>query len=164
MSLFSGKSAPQVLSDELEKKIEEVNLSLAQAKESADKFNQIKERHEKEILTLEDKKKNLQDELVRIDALTSSAKKEKEAYQNNIQEAKNELSDLEDKVKIARDEYEAEMAKSISLVAGLEQREKEVSSKESAIRAYANGLEEKEKKLDAYAERVRRMIDSLKSV
>ena len=45
---------------------------------------------------------------------------------------------------------------------GLDNRKKELNSQESTIRVYAKSLEDKENKLDIYAERVKKMLSSLK--
>lgn len=151
------------LPDELDKKIEVMNNYLVEGREEFKKILENKAVLEKEIADLGEKKSVLKSEVVRFEDRCEAVQKIREEIDSKMGQAKAELILENQKLVEAKKQVEVEEEKSRRIVAGLEQREKDVVDKESTMRVYAKSLEEKEKKLDEYQAKVKRFVDNLKS-
>lgn len=152
----------KMLSEELEKKIEEVNFSMVDARNKAEKFQDIKNKLEVEIKGLEEMKGKLNEEipLLRIDK--DSLNLDLDNLEADIEAKKTELADLRSQINEAKKENEAEKGLLVKEKEDLVKRKSDIEGQEAILRTVAKGLEEKEKKLDVYADRVKRLLDSVK--
>lgn len=153
----------KILSEELERKIEEVNASMVAARNETEKFTERKSKLEVDVRDLKDTHKKLSEE---VDLLRENEKSllfGLGEVRERINQQKIELKDLEKQaldVKILHEENEKKFIAEREEIAA---RKADLDSQETVLRTYVKGLDEKEKKLDIYAEHIKKVLDSLKS-
>lgn len=157
----TGSSA-KILSDELEKKIEEVNASMVDARNKTEQFQDIKNKLEVGIRELEETKGKLDGEISLLRSEKESLGFDLQGLKDEIEPKKVELADLRKQTGEAKVANEAEKQKLVVEKEEIAKRKSDLDGQESILRTYAKGLEEKEKKLDVYADRVKRLLDSVK--
>lgn len=158
-----GSESVKMLSDELEKKIEEVNISMVFMRGEAARFMKMKDELELNVKELEDKKVNLNQEIPPLQDRKDSLSSDLMSLRDDIRKSTNELKEINNQIDNAKLENEEEIKKITVFREEMQRREKELKDQEAVLRVYATGLEAKEKKLDVYADRVKRLLDSVKS-
>jgi len=164
MTIFrsTNPEASRILSEELEKKIEEVNKSMVQARDEAERFRDIKNKLDVEIRDLQTTKNNLQEtiESLKVEEIDLVAKVG--TMISDLNEKTLVLQDLNKQIAEAKVKNDEELHRLGQEKEVLRKRNEELDTKESAINIFARSLEDKEKKLDLYAERVKSMLGALK--
>jgi len=158
----SNPETTRILSEELEKKIDEVNAHMVEQRSKAEEFQLKRNQLEQDVKELEEKKKELSKEVSLLEGRINSSAIEIKSLEESIVSKKSELSEL----RKSNDEMTALNKKESDLLAvqkeTLLKKQEDLDAKESAINIYGKSLEEKEKKLDVYATRVKQMLGSLK--
>lgn len=160
--LSRDPAATKILSDELEKKIDSVNKAMVDTRNETERLVGAKNSLEVEIRSLEEKKKGLGEEvkvlgeeqkllLSALDSLEKSVKTSKES----LAELTRELVDL-------KQANEEEKKLLLAEKEDVKKRKEDLSGQEAVLRTVAKGLEAKEKQLDVYAERVKKLLDSVR--
>lgn len=152
----------KILSEELEKKIEEVNASMVDARNKAERFQDVKNKLEVEIKGLEEAKRRLNEEIPSLQEQKMGLALNVEDLKDDIEIKKSEVADLRKQINEAKAENEAEKGLLVKEKEEIARRRSDVEGQEAVVRTVAKGLEEKEKKLDVYADRVKRLLDSVK--
>lgn len=160
---FTGQRGPITVSDDIEKKIEEVNVYLNTARADGKKFEERKILLETEVAELEAKKDSLSRDASTLHEQLSTTKKNKELQDVDIRSGREILSTLHQNISLAKKEYDETVEKTKAIFFEIDEAKKEISTERSALRAYASALDEKERKLDAYNEKIKRMIDAMKT-
>ena len=73
------------------------------------------------------------------------------------------MADLRKQTSEAKQAREQEAQKATADKEEMIKRKSDLDGQESILKIYAKGLEEKEKKLDVYADRVKKLLDSVKN-
>ena len=151
-----------ILSDELEKKIEQVNAHMVEARNEAEKSQIKKNTLDGEVTVLEEKKNILNEEITKLEASKVTLTIDVVKLKEEVVEKVKEKDDLIKESRILKSENEEEK-KSLDVEREeLRQQKLDISGRESVLRTVSKGLEEKEKKLDIYADRVKKLLDSVK--
>lgn len=158
----SDPGSVKILSEELERKIEEVNSSMIDARNKTEQFQGVKNKLEGEIKELEEVKKKLNDEIPLLQNTKESLSADLQELKDNIEAQKIEVADLRKQTSEAKSEREQEAQKAVADKEEMIKRKDDLDGQESVLKIYAKGLEEKEKKLDVYADRVKRLLSSVK--
>ena len=156
-------NAVKMLSEELERKIEEVNSSMVDARNKAENFQGIKNKLDGEIRDLEEVKKSLQLQIPPLQSEKDSLLAELQELKDSIESQKAEVADLRKQTSEAKQAREQEAQKATADKEEMIKRKSDLDGQESILKIYAKGLEEKEKKLDVYADRVKKLLDSVKN-
>ena len=152
----------KILSDELEKKIGEVNAHLVNSQNEAEKSQIKKNTLDGEIAKLEETKKTLNDEVPKLEASKVSLNTDIEKLKVEIVEKVLERDDLiRENRKLKTDNEEEKRILEVEREE-LKQKTIDIEGRESVLRTVSKGLEEKERKLDVYADRVKKLLDSVK--
>ena len=165
MTIFTptrDPAATKILSEELEKKIDEVNKHLVDTRALTEKLQEKKNQLEIDVRNLETKKGTLLGEV-------SELKKEVDRLTNEVSKLEDRYSNLQ-ATKVVLEKSIDDLSKLNTEEAGklniekeeLKKRKVDLDAQEATLRIYGKGLEEKEKKLDIYAERVKKLLDSVK--
>ena|SRR3990167_7610639 len=152
--------ATKILSEELEKKIEAVNASMVAARDEAERFRGVKNKLEVEIRELETTKGTLAGEVTSLENQHDSLIIEGETLTQSVDQMQAQLADVRKQLSEAKHSNEEEQGKLEAERMDVAKRKADLDGQEAVLRTYAKGLEEKEKKLDVYAERVKRLLDA----
>jgi len=152
----------KILSEELERKIEEVNASMVNARNETERFQAQKNQLEEQIKNLQEKVKVLSEEVPLLQDQKSSLKSDLISLDESINERKIESSDLKKQNEEIKASNKEESDKLVLEKAAIEKRKTDLDAQEATLRVYGKGLEEKERKLDIYADRVKKLLDSVK--
>lgn len=151
-----------ILSDELEKKIEQVNAHMVEARNEAEKSQIKKNTLDGEVTVLEEKKNILNEEITKLEASKVTLTIDVVKLKEEVVEKVKEKDDLIKESRILKSENEEEKRSLDVEREELRQQKLDISGRESVLRTVSKGLEEKEKKLDVYADRVKKLLDSVK--
>lgn len=163
MTNFMGQRGPLTVSDDVEKKIEEVNKYLVTAREEADKAAQYRTKLQSQIDELEATKSKLVEDIFSLETKAATVKENKEANEAEIRQARVTLDEIKLNIGSVKKEHDDTVESTRAILADIEKQLTEIASERSALRAYASALDEKERKLDTYNEKIKRTIDSLKT-
>ena len=152
-----------ILSEELERKIAEVNSSMVSARDQAEKYQENKNKLEVEIRDLETVHKKLSEEIIVLKETEKTVLFGLGEVRERTSQQRAELAELEKQTQEIKMANEEEAKKFAAERAELEKQKEELDSQEKVMRTFSKGLEEKEKKLDIYGEHIKKVLDSLKS-
>lgn len=149
--------------DELDNKIQSMNLYLVEGRNELEQLKKLKLNLEQEISVVSTEKDVILSKILKLKEECDNLNLTKKDIGDNIVRLKNDYvaeKNIFDAICKEREMKEDEINRTIS---GIEIREKDLVDKELTMRIYAKSLEEKEKKLDAYADKLKRFIDQIKS-
>lgn len=151
-----------ILSEELERKIGEVNTHLVNSQNEAEKAQIKKNILDGEITKLEETKKLLNEEVPKLEASKVSLNVDIEKLKVEIVEKVFERDELiKENRRLKADNEEERKVLDVEREE-LKKKKSDIEGQESVLRTVSKGLEEKEKKLDVYADRVKKLLDSVK--
>ena len=154
--------ATKILSEELEKKIEGVNASMVAARNETEKFIQTKNKLEGEAKELAVVKERLAKEVLDLGVQKDTLNTEVLELNGSINQLRAELVRVNKELVALEVANKEELGKLDTERQELKKKRDDLEGQESVLRTFSKGLEEKEKKLDVYADRVKRMLDSIK--
>jgi phage shock protein A len=155
--------ATRILSEELEKKIDAVNAHLVEARNETEKFIQTKNKLEGEAKELAVVKEKLTAEVLSLGSQRDGFLSEIAELKEKVEWLKKELVNVNKQLTELEAANKEEIGKLDVEREELKKRRNDLEGQESILRTFSKGLEEKEKKLDVYADRVKRLLDSVKS-
>ena len=152
----------KVLPDELEKKIELVNKSLSDARANTERLEGVRSQKEKDVAALEAKLADLGEKESQFKERSNSLTAQSINLENQVLGKKKELAEVTEALRLAKASLEELNAQIDLAKQGLEKQREEVAGRERSAKIFEQSLIERERKLDAYTEKVRRMIDAMK--
>lgn len=163
MSFTPGQiESTKILSEELEKKIEQVNAHMVSQRNEAEKFQLKKNELELQIKDLEQKQKTLKEEVDSLKLNKDDLASEIVLLEEDISLKKGELVELKKENESMIVKNREESGKLSVEKENLKKRAEDLAAQEATLRVYGKALEEKEKKLDVYADRVKQILNSVK--
>lgn len=164
MTTFMARDpeATKILSEELEKKIEGVNAHMVAARNETEKFIQAKNKLEGEVKEAEAVKAELSLEIKGLISHRDDLMKEVVELDEKVKYLRNELVKTNKELEVVEVANKEGAEKLTTEREELKKKRDDLEGQESVLRTFSKGLEEKEKKLDVYADRVKRLLDSVK--